>query len=48
MKVKVVHLSVPPVMRVLSFPTPERTPKTAANDVKARRLKDEQDSSYVT
>ena len=40
MKVKVVQLSEPHVMRVLSFPTPERTPKTTANDMKARRLKE--------
>ena len=48
MKVKVVQLSEPHVMRVLSFPTPERTPKTTANDVKARGLKEKHASSYVT
>ena len=40
MKVKVVQLSEPHVMRVLRFPTPERTPETTANDVKARQLKE--------
>jgi hypothetical protein len=48
MKVKVVHLSEPHVMTVLSFSTPERTPKTMANDVKARRLKGKHAPSYVT
>jgi hypothetical protein len=46
MKVKVVQLSEPHVVRVLSFPTPERTPKTTADDVKARRLKETYVSSY--
>ena len=40
MKVKVVQLSEPHVMRLLSFPTPERTLETTANDVKARQLKE--------
>ena len=31
MEVKVVKLSAPHVMRVLSFPTPERTPRTTVN-----------------
>ena len=48
MKVKVVHLSEPHVMRVLRFPTPERTPETTANDVKARRLKGKHAPSYDT
>ena len=46
MKVKVVQLSEPHVMRVLRFPTPERTPETTANDVKARQLKETYVSSY--
>ena len=37
MKVKVVQLSEPHVMRVLSFPTPERTPKTMPNVRNAER-----------
>ena len=36
MKMKVVQLSESHVMRVSSFPTPGRTAKTAANEVKAR------------
>ena len=47
MKVKVVQLSEPHVMRVLSFPTPERAPKTTSNDVKARGLRDKYGPSYV-
>ena len=48
MKVKVVQWSEPHVMRVLSFPTPERTHKTTSNDVKARGLKEEHAPSYGT
>jgi len=40
MKVKVVQSSESHVMRLLSFLTPERTPKTTANEVKARELKE--------
>ena len=46
MKVKVVHLSEPHVMRVLSFPTPERARKTTSNDVKAHTLKEKHAPSY--
>jgi hypothetical protein len=48
MKVKVVQLSEPHVMRVLSFPTPKRTAKTTANDVKARGLRENSVSNYLT
>ena len=40
MKVKVVKLSEPHVMGVLSFPTPERTPKTTVNETKTRGVKE--------
>ena len=47
MKVKVVQLSEPHVMRVSSFPTPERTAKTTANEVKARGLREARVSSSM-
>ena len=47
MKVKVVQLSEPHVMGILSFPTPERTPKTTSNDVKARGLEEKYVASYL-
>ena len=46
MKVKIVHLSEPHVMGLLSFLSPERAPETTANDVKARGLKEEHAPSY--
>ena len=48
MKVKVVQLSEPHVMRVPNFPTPERARKTTSNEVKARGLKEKHASSYHT
>ena len=39
MEVKVVKSSAPHVMRVLSFPTLERTPKTTVNATKTRGVK---------
>ena len=40
MEVKVVRLSAPHVMRLLSFPTPERTPRTTVNATKTRGVKE--------
>ena len=40
MEVKVVKLSAPHVMRVPSFPTPERTPETTVNATKTRGVKE--------
>ena len=40
MEVKVVKLSAQHVMRVLSFPTPERTPRTTVNATKTRGVKE--------
>ena len=40
MEVKVVKLSAPHVLRVLSFPTPERTPRTTVNATKTRGVKE--------
>lgn len=40
MEVKVVKLSAPHVMRVLSFPTLERTPRATLNATKTRGVKE--------
>jgi hypothetical protein len=41
-------LSESHVMRVSSFPTPERAPKTTSNEVKARGLREKHAPSCVT
>ena len=48
MKVKVVKLSEPHTMGVLSFPTPERTPEMTVNETKTRGIKDKYVYSHVT